>query len=258
MTDNKNDEMTHDLPPGLGQPALRALTAAGYTHLEQFASVTEGDLLKLHGVGPKAIRLIRSALDAGGQSFAERRPVVLVPHDPAWKQLAAEEAARVAGVLGSQLVAIHHIGSTAIPGIRAKPILDLLGVVNQIQVLDENAHVLERLDYRPRGELGIPGRRYFSKPQAGTRTHHLHCFEQGDPNIDRHLLFRDYLLAHPNAAADYDRLKAELAARYPNDSLAYTDAKTDFIRAIERSAVEWRQSAPGSDDRIASESMLGR
>lgn len=239
--DDKNDELAYDLPSGIGRPAERALSASGYTRLEQFTRVTEADLLKLHGVGPKAVRLISSALAARGMSFGERRPVVLAPHDPAWKQMAAEEAARVAEALGSHLIAIHHIGSTAIPSIRAKPILDLLGVVHRIQALDENVHLLEQLGYRPRGELGIPGRRYFSKPQEGTRTHHLHCYEQGDPNIDRHLFFRDYLLAHPEAAAAYDRLKTELAAKFPDDTLAYTDAKTDFITTIERKASDLNQ-----------------
>ncbi len=234
--DDKNDELAYDLPSGIGKPAERALHAAGYTRLEQFTRVTEADLLRLHGVGPKAVRLISSALAARGLWFDERRPVILVDHDPAWKGLAAAEAARVAEALDVHLIAIHHIGSTAIPGIRAKPILDLLGVVDRIEVLDENAHMLEQLGYRRRGELGIPGRRYFSKPREGTRSHHLHIYEQGDPNIDRHLFFRDYLLAHPEAAAAYDRLKTELAARFPNDTLAYTDAKTDFITAIERKA----------------------
>jgi len=168
-------------------------------------------------------------------------PVVLVPHDPAWKYAASDEASRIRGILGPHQIAIHHIGSTSIPGIKAKPVLDLLGVVSRIEVLDQNPRLLQRLGYDARGEIGIPGRRYFRRPPDGPATHHLHCFAQGDPNIDRHLLFRDYLLSHPETATAYERLKEALAARFPNGSPAYADTKTDFIRDIERTAAEWRK-----------------
>jgi GrpB-like predicted nucleotidyltransferase (UPF0157 family) len=171
------------------------------------------------------------------------RPIILVPHDPTWPKLASEEASRITLVLGDELIAIHHIGSTAIPGIKAKPILDLLGEVQRIEFFDERPELLGQLDYRARGEMGIPGRRYFSKSANGPRTHHIHFFQSGDPNIDRHLLFRDYLLAHPEAAAEYERLKVVLAARFPEDITGYTDAKTEFIQAAEQAAARWRETA---------------
>jgi GrpB-like predicted nucleotidyltransferase (UPF0157 family) len=178
-----------------------------------------------------------------GTSTTMPRPVILAPYDPAWPRLAAQEAARIADVLGEELIAIHHIGSTAIPGIKAKPILDLLGVVRSLRFLDQDPGVLDPLDYRPRGEMGIPGRRYFSKSANGPRTHHAHFFQIGDSNIDRHLNFRDYLVAHPAVAREYERLKESLAAKFPMDSPAYSNAKTEFVQEIERTAAEWRRIA---------------
>jgi GrpB-like predicted nucleotidyltransferase (UPF0157 family) len=169
-------------------------------------------------------------------------PVILVPYDPIWKQLASEEALRISACLKDQLYAIHHIGSTSIPGIKAKPILDLMGVVKDLTLLDQCSHLLEQIGYKARGENGIPGRRYFSKPSQGARSHHLHFFQIGDPNIDRMLLFRDYLLAHPVMASAYEGLKEILAAEYSNDRRSYSDAKTAFIRDIERRAIQWKQN----------------
>jgi len=171
------------------------------------------------------------------------RPVVLVAYDPAWPRLASEEASRIADALGDELIAIHHIGSTAIPGIKAKPILDLLGVVRRLQFFDDAPEVLDPLDYRARGEMGIPGRRYFSKSANGPRTHHIHFFEIGDPKIEGHILFRDYLAAHPKVAVEYERVKVDLAARFPDDVTAYTDGKSDFIQATYTAATEWRATA---------------
>jgi len=171
------------------------------------------------------------------------RSVILVPHDPTWPRLALEEASRISSALGNELIAVHHIGSTAIPGIKAKPILDFLGVVRRLQFLDENPGMLEQIDYRARGEMGVPGRRYFSKSANGPRTHHIHFFQLSDPNIERYLLFRDYLVAHPLAAERYERLKEDLARHFPNDISAYTDAKNEFIRATEQAATRWREAA---------------
>ena len=167
------------------------------------------------------------------------RPVILVDHDPEWKRLAADEACRIGEALGEALVAIHHIGSTSIPGIKAKPIIDLVGVVRDLPSLEARNPSLEKIGYLPRGEAGIAGRRYFTKDTRGARTHHLHCFVVGHSDIDRHLLFRDYLIAHPQAAFEYQRLKEDLARKFPDDSAAYTEAKTPFIRRTDDAAREW-------------------
>jgi len=172
--------------------------------------------------------------------------VLLVPHDPAWAAAFDREAAAVGAAFGDRLVALHHIGSTAIPGIRAKPILDLLGVVREIARVDDRAAGLEALGYEAMGEFGIPGRRYFRKEVAGTRTHHLHVFAAGSPQVERHLAFRDYLRAHPGDAARYDALKGRLADLH-RDMAAYTAGKDEFIREIDARAAAWQAAAFVSD-----------
>ena len=167
------------------------------------------------------------------------RPVVLVDHDPKWKELAADEAGRIAEALGDALIAIHHIGSTSIPGIKAKPIIDLLAIVKDLASLEGRSPALERIGYLPRGEAGIAGHRYFPKNTQGVRTHHLHCFAVGHSGIYRNLLFRDYLIAHPQAALEYQQVKEDLARKFPDDSNAYAEAKTPFIRRTDEAARAW-------------------
>ena len=113
--------------------------------------------------------------------------VELQPHDPAWAELAAAEVRQLFDAIGSSLVTVHHVGSTAIPGIRAKPILDLLPVVRDLNELDRRQADIEELGYEWWGELGLPGRRYCSKsdPSTGRRLMQLHCYLEGSPEIDR-------------------------------------------------------------------------
>ena len=163
--------------------------------------------------------------------------IYMVPHDPNWRQEFEREAAQITAVLGGGVITVHHIGSTAIPGIYAKPVLDMLLVVHDHAALDEKQAQMEALGYEARGEFGIPGRRYFRRNNAlGDRTHQVHAFEQGSPQIDRHLAFRDYMIAHPEAAQKYSGLKRELAAKHPNDMEAYMDGKDEFIQEIDRQA----------------------
>lgn len=170
--------------------------------------------------------------------------IVLVPHDTAWAAAFAREAAAIAAALADLPVELQHIGSTAIPEIVAKPVLDLLAVVPRVASLDTRTDRLAALGYEALGEFGIPGRRYFRKDSAaGMRTHQLHAFDAGSPEAQRHLDFRDYLRAFPAEAAAYATLKQHLARRHRNDGRAYSDGKTEFVRAVERRAAAWRRSA---------------
>ncbi len=162
-------------------------------------------------------------------------------YDPAWQGAFEAEADEIARALGDIVVALHHIGSTAIPGIYAKPIIDMLLEVDEIGRLDDRSAALERLGYEAMGEFGIPGRRYFHKEDAsGTRTHHVHAFQADSPEIERHLAFRDYMIAHPEAARQYGALKRRLAREHPDDIEAYMDGKDPFIKEHEAGALAWR------------------
>jgi GrpB-like predicted nucleotidyltransferase (UPF0157 family) len=167
------------------------------------------------------------------------RKIELVEYNPKWVEMYEEEAASVMSALGNNAIRIHHIGSTAILGICAKPIIDILVEAGRIESIDSKNEAMIELGYEPRGEFGIPGRRYFSKGSDEKRTHHVHIFQVGDPQIEHHINFRDYLIAHPDKAKEYCKLKKQLAARYPKDVGSYTDEKSEFISDIDKKALEW-------------------
>jgi len=163
----------------------------------------------------------------------------MVPHDPNWRQEFRQEAGRISAAAGSNAVAVHHVGSTAIPGIYAKPVIDLLLVIQDLAALDEKQLEMEALGYEARGEYGIAGRRFFRRDDKhGDRTHQVHAFEDGSPQIARHLAFRDYMIAHPETAQEYSDLKRELAAKHPEDIEAYMDGKDEFIQEVDKRAAQ--------------------
>jgi len=141
------------------------------------------------------------------------------------------------------VLAVHHVGSTAIPGIYAKPILDLLVEVRGVAEVDGRSSSMESLGYQVMGEYGIPGRRYFRKDdREGIRTHHVHAFEAGSAEAERHLAFRDYMLAHPADAQRYSELKRRLAEEHAQSADGYMDGKDGFIKEMDRRAARWRDS----------------
>jgi GrpB-like predicted nucleotidyltransferase (UPF0157 family) len=174
-------------------------------------------------------------------------PVELHPQDPAWAATARRESARLHDVLGDNLVTVHHVGSTTIPAIRAKPIIDLIPVVISLTALDDARTQIEALGYAWWSDYGLPGRRYctLDDPATGRRIIQLHCYEDGSPEIDRHVAFRDYLRARPDLASAYDAEKSRCRDLNPRDSHAYTDCKNAWIRRIEREALDFsRASGP--------------
>ena len=169
------------------------------------------------------------------------RKVEVVPHDPKWQEAFEVESTSVADALGENVFAVHHIGSTAIPGIYAKPIIDLLVEVKDIIKVDGQSSAMESLGYKIMGEFGIPGRRFFHKDnQESIRTHHIHTFEIASAQVERHLAFRDYMLAHPEDAKKYSELKRELARKYPQNIDEYIDGKNGFIKEMDKKAAQWR------------------
>ncbi|HEY0174161.1 MAG TPA: GrpB family protein [Pyrinomonadaceae bacterium] len=172
--------------------------------------------------------------------------VEVVPHDPRWRDAFEAEARHVAAALGENVVAVHHVGSTAIPDIYAKPVVDLLIEVRDIAEVDGRSPAMESLGYEVMGEYGIPGRRYFRKDdREGVRTHHIHAFEAGSAEAVRHLAFRDYMIAHPAEAQRYSELKRRLAEEHPQSMDGYMDGKDDFIKEMDRRAARWRASQTG-------------
>jgi GrpB-like predicted nucleotidyltransferase (UPF0157 family) len=170
------------------------------------------------------------------------RKVEVVPHDPKWRDAFEIESKSVADALGENVVTIHHIGSTAIPNIYAKPIIDLLVEVKNITDVDGQSSTMESLGYEVMGEFGIPDRRYFRKNnREGTRTHQIHIFETSSVQVERHLAFRDYMMAHPEDAQRYSELKRRLAREYPTNIDRYMDGKDGFIQEMDRKAAEWRR-----------------
>lgn len=165
------------------------------------------------------------------------------PHDPEWSRSFDQEAQNLRALWGANLLAAHHIGSTAIPSIVAKPIVDMLVEVHSVALLDELVPQMEASGYQALGEYGLPGRRYFRKEHPdGSRSHHIHAYETGSSEIHRHLAFRNYLLAHPVIANAYSTLKRRLAADHPHDSQAYMDGKAPFIRKVEAQALAWSRT----------------
>lgn len=168
--------------------------------------------------------------------------VEVVPHDPTWRSKFEAEAKLILSALGDNIVDIHHIGSTSIPTIYAKPIIDILVQVKDIAKVDEQSSAMTALAYQNMGEFGLPGRRFFRKHnEEGIRTHHVHFFKINVAEVQRHLAFRDYMIAHPEDAIKYSDLKRKLAKQYPNDIEAYVNGKDGFIKEMERKAIEWKQ-----------------
>lgn len=166
-------------------------------------------------------------------------PVVLAGYNPEWRRLAADYAGKLA-TLGPLLVAVHHIGSTSVPGLAAKPIIDLMPVVAELEAFDALQTPVEALGFMWHGEYGISGRRYCTCSNVdGRRVAQLHVFAQGSPHIVRHLAFRDYLRKHSAVAAAYEAEKRRARDMHPGDSHAYTDAKADWIRQTEVKALAW-------------------
>ncbi len=164
----------------------------------------------------------------------------VVPYDTGWPARYEAEAKRIRDAIGDIVVALHHIGSTSVSGLSAKPIIDMLAEVSGVAELDSRTHVLESLGYESLGEHGIRGRRYFRRRDAsGVRTHHMHAFDVRSPQVARHLAFRDYLIAHPAVARAYGELKQQVAAR-STDMEAYMAGKDSFIKLYESEALAWR------------------
>ncbi len=178
-----------------------------------------------------------------------RNKAVVVPYDPHWPVLFEEERAHIASAIGHIVAGVHHVGSTSIPGMAAKPILDMAVLLREFEDGEGCIEPLENIGYIHKGLWdGIPGDRFFLKghpPQEhcsdgeDIRTHILHMYTLDSPVVQNHFAFRDYLIAHPEVAAEYAQLKLTLADRHSDDRAAYSEGKRSFIReALAKAARE--------------------
>lgn len=157
-------------------------------------------------------------------------PVVIVDYNPAWPELFNVLKSSIDTALEDVALSIEHVGSTSVPGLASKPIIDM-DVVVRAQDLNKAIALLAGIGYVHDGDGGIPGRERF-RPPAGLPSHHLYVCAENNPELIRHLQFRNYLRAHPQAAAEYGMLKKRLAAIYGDDREGYSIAKTEFVTDI--------------------------
>ncbi|MDC3413244.1 GrpB family protein [Aquibacillus sp. 3ASR75-11] len=169
------------------------------------------------------------------------RKVEVLPHQAEWSKMFREESKRIKNVFEEEILNIFHIGSTAIPNINAKPVIDIMVEVINIENVNNFNNDMEQLGYEVLGENGISRRRFFRKG-GDNRTHHVHIFEQGNEEISRHLTFRDYMIAHPEEAVKYSQLKQNLAGKFPNNIEKYIEGKNHFIKEIDNKAEKWRRN----------------
>ena len=165
-----------------------------------------------------------------------RGTVRLVPNDPRWKGAFLREKRRIRRALGPFARDFEHVGSTAIPGVPAKPILDIMAAVPSLEGLKPHAGSLTSLGYEYLGARGARGRRFLAKGPDARRTVHLHLTTKQSPFWIKHLLFRDYLRGHAEAVHEYATLKRRLARRHGRDRDKYTEGKASFVRKILRRA----------------------
>ena len=168
--------------------------------------------------------------------------VTIVPYDPDWPRRFEDERSVLAAVFAGSDAIIEHVGSTAVPGLGAKPVVDILIGVPILREVEDRIPAFEAAGYEyvHEYEEQLPDRRYFRKPRVGTRAFHVHGVVTGSDFWIRHLAFRDHLRAHPESAVAYYTLKRELAMRVSKE--AYTEAKSPFIESVLASAIRERES----------------
>ena len=161
-----------------------------------------------------------------------------VGYRPEWAGVFERERVAILDGCKPWVMEVHHVGSTSVPGMAAKPILDIMPVVASPNDGEKAVGSMTALGYRYRGENELPGRFYFDKIVDGRTVAHIHMLPAGHPDARKHLVLRDHLRSHPETARDYERLKRELALKYRDDRLAYTESKAEFINRVIDTAMD--------------------
>lgn len=170
------------------------------------------------------------------------RKTEILPWTEEWKNAYLKEESKLKRIFKDELIKIYHIGSTSLPSVGyAKPIIDILIVVKDIEKVHLYNEEMFSLGYEPRNEHGITGRRYFTKGKR-KRSHHIHIFQLGNENIETHLTFKDYLNNNPEDAKKYGDLKKVLAKQFPDDTHKYQEVKEVFVEELIKKAVIWKEN----------------
>jgi len=174
-----------------------------------------------------------------------KRTMDVVEYDKNWVTLFEIEKELLANILKNNIVRIEHFGSTSIPGLSSKPIIDIMVLVRDINEIEPHNDEMKRFGYTARGEHGMTGCRYFVKCKADmlNHSHHVHIYqENGNPFIVEALLFRDYLRVNKEARKKYETVKKELSKQFYYEPLAYTDGKHDCVAEILKEAKRYFQT----------------
>lgn len=163
--------------------------------------------------------------------------VRLTDYSEIWPKMFQMEAQFLKTIFGNEIIKFEHFGSTSVFGLKAKPVIDMMCIVKDIEKVDVFNDKMESLGYDVVGEWGITGRRLFRKG-GENRTHHIHFYQFDNAQIERHLIFRDYLRSHPEEVEKYSQFKEALAERYENTS-EYSPAKKNFVQEMEQQALIW-------------------
>ncbi len=169
-----------------------------------------------------------------------QRKVKLKMYDPNWEGLFDEEAIQLRSLFGDQVLRVYHVGSTAIPGILAAPVIDVIVEVRDISKIDYYNQAMRKHGYTSLGENGIPGRRFFVKGPLEEPSHYIYVYEKGDTEIGKMMDFRDYLKTHPSDARAFSIHKSKLAETYPDDFSAYEVHKVDFFYDMMKKIDIWK------------------
>ncbi len=154
-----------------------------------------------------------------------------------WVQMFQHEVEFLKTIFGDVIIRFEHFGSTSVPGLKAKPVIDMMCIVNDINMVDLYNDKMYSLGYDVAGDWGISGRRLFRKG-GENRTHHIHFYQFDNPQIERHLIFRNYLRCNHEEVARYSHFKEALSHRFENTS-EYSPAKKAFVSEMEQLALSW-------------------
>ncbi|WP_040978932.1 GrpB family protein [Oceanobacillus jeddahense] len=165
--------------------------------------------------------------------------VRLSSYNSEWVTAYQQECERLHQIFGDLIIDFEHFGSTSVVNMKAKPVIDMMVIVKNIEEVDTFNLYLKELDYDTAGEWGIKGRRLLRKG-GENRTHHIHIYQEGNMEIDRHLIVRDYLRVHTEEAMKYSECKEQLAMKF-QDTKEYSKAKRSYVSELEQRAMEWHK-----------------